>query len=536
MAFPLSVSYRTTFPVVLALLFGLASVPCGLADSAWTPLGPAGVGVRVFAVSPDYPSDGEMIVVGNAQPWPVYITHDGGTTWTTNYLAGTTEIINDVAYGSSPETIYIAGNMLFLCSYDGGVTWTRHFEDLANWQKPNIYDISVKGDIVALSTVKKVGISRDGGRTIQWIERTSTNGLPEGSYISVDVSPAFAQDGTILIGTYTGVYRSTDGGSTWVPAEGMPPVGTAGAWPYAIEISPDFPSDGTVYAYIWPHNLYKSTDGGASFAPIYPTKITGSVKLSLSPDYTADGTLMVSGFNYSAYKYFTAISRDRGATWTDVDTTLPDGVTNMEFDCIFSPTFSTDRRIFGGSYTNGVYTRVLEPVSPANRPPVLDPVGDKTVTEGATLTFSVTASDPDGDTVTVFASGLPYGATFSGNTFSWTPGYDQAGTYTVTFTATDGTESASETVTITVTDASPQDAIRDLEETVSTLTLDHGTARSLTAKLDAALDSLAHGNAVAAKNQVNAFINHVEAQRGKKLSDAQADLLILQARAILAML
>lgn len=75
-----------------------------------------------------------------------------------------------------------------------------------------------------------------------------------------------------------------------------------------------------------------------------------------------------------------------------------------------------------------------------NRPPALAPVGDRTVDEGATLSFFVNATDPDGDPLALSASGLPSGATFDPSTgvFSWTPGYAQAGIYTgVTFTVSD---------------------------------------------------------------------------------------------------
>jgi len=36
-------------------------------------------------------------------------------------------------------------------------------------------------------------------------------------------------------------------------------------------------------------------------------------------------------------------------------------------------------------------------VNNSNRPPSLDPIGDRSVDEGATLSFVITASNPDGD-------------------------------------------------------------------------------------------------------------------------------------------
>ena len=47
--------------------------------------------------------------------------------------------------------------------------------------------------------------------------------------------------------------------------------------------------------------------------------------------------------------------------------------------------------------------------------------------------------------------------------------------------------------------------------------------RALDAKLDAALKSVSRGNKNAAANQLNAFINHVEAQSGKAIDEEAAD-------------
>jgi PKD repeat protein len=89
-------------------------------------------------------------------------------------------------------------------------------------------------------------------------------------------------------------------------------------------------------------------------------------------------------------------------------------------------------------------------VNNVNRPPVLAAIGNKSVSENNALSFSVSATDTDGDTVTYSYSGLPAGASFSSQTFNWTPTYAQTGTYQVTFTASDGQAQDSEIITITV--------------------------------------------------------------------------------------
>ncbi len=90
-----------------------------------------------------------------------------------------------------------------------------------------------------------------------------------------------------------------------------------------------------------------------------------------------------------------------------------------------------------------------------NHPPVLSPIGNKVVSEGQTLSFVATSTDPDGDTLTYSATNLPPGALFDAATgaFVWTPDFTQAGSYTVTLAASDdGTPSmsVSESIVITV--------------------------------------------------------------------------------------
>jgi uncharacterized repeat protein (TIGR01451 family) len=87
-----------------------------------------------------------------------------------------------------------------------------------------------------------------------------------------------------------------------------------------------------------------------------------------------------------------------------------------------------------------------------DRAPELDQVGNKMVNEDALLNFTISATDLDGDTVTYSANGLPAGATLDDVTgeFSWTPGFDDAGSYNVEFIASANSLDDSETVTITV--------------------------------------------------------------------------------------
>ncbi len=94
-------------------------------------------------------------------------------------------------------------------------------------------------------------------------------------------------------------------------------------------------------------------------------------------------------------------------------------------------------------------------VNNVNRPPVLAAIGNRSVDEGQLLSFRISASDPDGDTLALSIANKPTGAIFvdSGNgagSLVWTPTFNQANVYNVTFRTSDGSLTDSEVVTITV--------------------------------------------------------------------------------------
>lgn len=113
--------------------------------------------------------------------------------------------------------------------------------------------------------------------------------------------------------------------------------------------------------------------------------------------------------------------------------------------------------------TENVFWIPLDPALTLNHAPVLAPIGSRTVGEGLSLQFFVSASDPDDDGLTYSATGLPAGATFDPGTrlFSWTPGFSAAGTYPVHFEVIDDAlldpQSDAEDIVITVTDRDPLD-------------------------------------------------------------------------------
>src|SRR3989338_4940017 len=74
-----------------------------------------------------------------------------------------------------------------------------------------------------------------------------------------------------------------------------------------------------------------------------------------------------------------------------------------------------------------------------NVSPRWTPVANSSVIQGQTLNLAVYASDDNGDVLAYSSIQMPQNATFDGNNrvFSFTPSYNQLGSYPVTLSVTD---------------------------------------------------------------------------------------------------
>ncbi len=178
-----------------------------------------------------------------------------------------------------------------------------------------------------------------------------------------------------------------------------------------------------------------------------PANVTGFINTLLAFQVTAadpDGDAITS---------LTAAPLPPGATFTpNASNTQGSFIWPATFvqNGTFSVTFTASNALQGSATT-------LICVGCADSPPVVQ--APASLTEQATLTFSFTisATDPDGDAITsLTAASLPSGATFTANasntsgTFSWTPTLAQVGSYTVTFTAANAL-SGSATTSLAIT-------------------------------------------------------------------------------------
>ncbi|MDD2943585.1 MAG: M12 family metallo-peptidase, partial [bacterium] len=121
-----------------------------------------------------------------------------------------------------------------------------------------------------------------------------------------------------------------------------------------------------------------------------------------------------------------------------------------------------------------------------NLPPVLSPIGAKSISENQVLQFDLSASDPDGDTISYSITPIT-GASLSGNTFTYRPVYSTVSggksstVITLTFTAVDsGGASDRETVSITVSNVNRAPVV----STPATITKSEG--ETITGKISGA--------------------------------------------------
>lgn len=213
---------------------------------------------------------------------------------------------------------------------DGGQTWKPTMDDLGQLpigavavSKSNplrLYAGSGNADTSSTPTQNASGIgiliSDDGGES--W--RVSPAGVDPGTkFYDIDVDPR--NPDIVLAGSEKGLYRTTNGGTSWVQL--LPRQTASIAW------SPSNP--GIVYAGTWsddapvsPGTVWKSTDGGVSFSEkstgLPGTSSTrGRPEIAVAPT-DANRVYVLLTKAASGEQLDMAKSTDGGESWTALDT------------------------------------------------------------------------------------------------------------------------------------------------------------------------------------------------------------------------
>lgn len=181
--------------------------------------------------------------------------------------------------------------------------------------------------------------STDGGITWDFML------LPNVQTVAIAISPNFANDQTLFIGTLgKGAFRSHDGGISWQPCNGA-----SGAWITQIVVSPDFANDHTLFVVTNDSMIYRSTECGDSWELVcnfqdYSTKAVKA--LVICPDYPQDHTLFIGTEGDGVFK-----SSDDGSTWVNV------GLQSVSvWSLKISPAHYSDHELWAGTWGSGIFT------------------------------------------------------------------------------------------------------------------------------------------------------------------------------------
>jgi len=295
----------------------------------------ASVGALAMAESDPnvvYAGMGECGMRGNVTHGDgVYRSTDGGATWVHAGLADTQNIARVRVHPRDPELVYVAafGHRFgpnpergVYRSRDGGLTWERI---LSRGDRAGAIDLAMDPSnprvlyaalwqaqrypwgLVDRGPESGLYKSRDGGDS--WVDLTRNPGLPHGltGRIGVCVSPADPNRLWALVDAEEGggVYRSNDGGATWTWTNADRNF-LARSW-YSTHLVADPRDADTVYN---PNRkLWKSVDGGRTFVQLN-TPYWDQHDLWVDP---RDPSHMAVGTDGGA-----AISRDGGQTWSTV--------------------------------------------------------------------------------------------------------------------------------------------------------------------------------------------------------------------------
>ena len=237
---------------------------------------------------------------------PLWISADGGNTWT---------LVDNLPFGllqalvpdpKTPGTLYAAASDTGVFrSTDGGKTFTPLNNGVAD---PKIYSLAFNPSnpaaMYAGAQAGELYASTNGGATWSLLHSFA------GTLAAVDVEVDPQQPAT-LYASGDALFKSTDGGSTWVSLPG-PPFGLS-----QMLVDPSI--EGTLYAYtnggpvccfgfVLPQ-LARSTDGGATWTTAYD----GAGQPGLVADPSTNPATIYSGTE--------ARSSDGGKTWTALSPT-----------------------------------------------------------------------------------------------------------------------------------------------------------------------------------------------------------------------
>ncbi len=194
-----------------AISFGGVYVSNDAAESFVTTAPPC-AWLKAIAFSPLFPADRTIFVGGES----VHRSTDGGATFESATLREPIDgLLTARDFGSSRQLFAISRDSGVFRSDDGGQRWTKANHGLDGHRPSAIAETVDEASRPTLFLATLGGglfISHDRGTT--WQRHGTRDHLLQ-HVLSIAISPAFKDDGTLFIGTLDGVWRSRDRGATF---------------------------------------------------------------------------------------------------------------------------------------------------------------------------------------------------------------------------------------------------------------------------------------------------------------------------------
>ncbi len=311
------------------------------------------------------PSDPQVVWVGTGEPanrqsssWGngVYVSRDGGNTWTHTGLEDTHHIGRVLVHPTDPDTVYVAalGHLWgpneergVFRTTDGGATWeqvlrgdvdTGAVEMAMDWESPDTL-------YAALYQRRRRAYGFAGGGPGSGIHRTTDGGdtwmklgggLPEGDTGRIGLS-VYRRDPRVVYAIVEnregGVFRSEDRGLTW---RRMSDTNPRPMYYSQIRIDPN--NDQRIW--VLGTRVHYSQDGGRTFVTDWVDRIHVDFHaLWIDP---ADSNHMILGSDGGIN-----VSRDRGRSWRFANNIALGQFYEIGFD------MSTPYMVYGGLQDNG---------------------------------------------------------------------------------------------------------------------------------------------------------------------------------------
>ena len=189
--------------------------------------------------------------------------------------------------------------------------------------------------------------------------------------------------------------------------------------------------------------------------PVLTSAVNGSITIQGTLNSTANITFRIEFFSNTVCD---TSGFGEGKTFLGSTNATTDGTGNISFSATLAATVSPGSFITATATDPGNNTSEFSQcLLVVNQAPVLTAIADQAMNEGTTLNLGVSATDADGDALTLSVTSLPSFASFTNpttgaGTFTFIPGFNDAGTYPMTVTASDGSLTDDDAFTLTVND------------------------------------------------------------------------------------